>query len=143
MTPPTFYSYSWDRYRIHLPNNGGSHHFAAAKYIADQINKKIPINGKLKTYQLEADSIHSLLREFDLFAIVNHTRCVIENECKNFNAPVGFFDAPKPFNDQTIVFLSKTNKRAIQISKLFRQLDLYNFGNLLLMSLEIQKNHPS
>lgn len=136
---PTFYCYAWDNKRIHLSNSGGSHHFSAARYLALQLNKKIPICGKQYTFHLNPQSVISLLNQFDLFSIDNKHWLFIIDECEQFGAPVGFYPAPQPFYNQTIIFLPRNNKRSMRISKLFKQIELFDFSLFLLKSLKKQK----
>lgn len=124
-------------------NSGGSHHFSAARYIASQLNIKIPVNGRLTTFRLNSESIFSLLNQYNLFAVDSSDFCFIINECENFGASAGFYPAPPPFTDKTIIFLPRTNKRSIRIAKLFKQFQLFNFGQLLLESLRKQEEQDS
>lgn len=54
-----FSIYMWDG-RIFLMNQGGSHHFAAARYIASRIRHKVPLRGTLYAYSIDPSAIHSL-----------------------------------------------------------------------------------
>ena len=138
---PSFYCYAWDNNRIHLCNSGGSHHFSAARYLALKLNKKIPVCGRLYTVHLDAQSIFSLLNQFDLFSVNSKDWFFISEECEHFGAPIGFYPAPRPFYDQTIIFLPRNNKRSMRISKLFKQIQLFDFSLFLLKSLKNQENN--
>jgi hypothetical protein len=136
---PSFYCYAWDNKRIHLCNSGGSHHFSASRYIAFQLNKKVPVCGNLYTFHLNARSVFSLLNQFDLFSVNSKDWFFISEECEYFGAPVGFYPAPRPFYDQTIIFLPRHNKRSMRIAKLFKQIQLFDFSLFLLKSLKMQE----
>ncbi|HAT9776581.1 TPA: hypothetical protein JBD69_11275 [Legionella pneumophila subsp. pneumophila] len=138
---PSLYCYAWDNNRIHLCNSGGSHHFSAARYLALKFNKKIPICGRLYTVHLDAKSVFSLLNQFDLFSVNSKDWFFISEECEHFGAPIGFYPAPRPFYDQTIIFLPRNNKRSMRISKLFKQIQLFDFSLFLLKSLKNQENN--
>ncbi|WP_298624809.1 DUF6685 family protein [uncultured Legionella sp.] len=140
LNKPSFYCYGWDNKRIHLCNSGGSHHFSAARYLASQLNKKVPICGNLYTFNLNAQSVFSLLNQFDLFSINSEDWSFISDECIDFDAPFGFYPAPRPFYDQTIMFLPRNNKRSMRISKLLKQIQLFDFSLFLLKSLKKQEN---
>src|SRR5690606_26581148 len=61
-----FRTYTWDG-RLFLINGGGSHHFAAAKYIAKRLHIEVPITGKLLVKSINNIEIQSLCNEFDMF----------------------------------------------------------------------------
>lgn len=58
----------WDG-RVFLVNSGGSHHLAAAKYIAGRLGVCVPLKAALHSYSLNAAALASLRREFHLFVI--------------------------------------------------------------------------
>lgn len=51
-----FCRYAWDG-RVFLVNDGGSHHLAAAKYIASRLGESVPLSGKLEVRSLNASVI--------------------------------------------------------------------------------------
>ena len=59
---------AWDQ-RVFLMNSGGSHHFAAAKYLAVRLRRRVPIEGKLVSYSLNSIAIEALCRDFDIFVL--------------------------------------------------------------------------
>ena len=63
-----FEKFSWDD-RVFLINSGGSHHFAAARYIASRIKENIQLEGRLVTHTLNADAVQELRAEFEIFLI--------------------------------------------------------------------------
>jgi hypothetical protein len=63
-----FVRHAWDG-RIFLANDGGSHHLAAAKYIACRLGQQVPLRAALHTYWLERHAVESLRREFDMFVM--------------------------------------------------------------------------
>lgn len=132
---PYFHRYSWDNNRIHLSNSGGSHHFSAARYIASKLDKKIIVSGELISIKLVAESVHSLLNRFDLFAVSSYLEILISEQCRYFGAVVGFFNAPPPFTDKVIIFFPRNNKRSMRLSQLFKQSQLFDFGKFLFESL--------
>ena len=64
----------------------------------------------------------------------------IVKECEHFEAPFGLYPAPQPYYDQTIIFLPRNNKRSLRISKLFKQVGIFDFGMFLLESLNNQEH---
>ncbi|PHN95988.1 hypothetical protein CSC81_17380, partial [Tenacibaculum discolor] len=67
-----FAQYRWDA-RTWLLNSGGSHHFAAAKYIAARLGATVPLKGKLKVYELDGATIAALRSKFEMFAISDNS----------------------------------------------------------------------
>ena len=57
-TSDCFIKYLWDG-RLFLSNSGGSHHFAAARYIASRIRQSVPLRGKLQLH-FEVPSVFRL-----------------------------------------------------------------------------------
>lgn len=67
-TSDFFVRYAWDG-RIWLCNEGGSHHFAAAQWIAMKIGASVPLTGKLITHGLDLAAIERLAQRFRGFLI--------------------------------------------------------------------------
>lgn len=117
----------WDG-RLFLMNYGGSHHFAAARYIASRLNVPVPIRGKLLTYGINPKALNSLQQNYDIF--------VISNIPENVN---GFFDAmmnfratylwqllPRPYDDKRAVMLPKNEPRSAEVAKVLRSAGFFD-----------------
>jgi hypothetical protein len=122
-------TYNWDK-RIFLMNNGGSHHFASARYIASRLNKKVKVLGKLETHNIDKNLLKQLLDKFNIFLFVADE----EMKYYKFNDAMRSFKVdflqkhlPRSYNNQVAIFLPKDNPRANKVSIL---LDQYNFFNL-------------
>ena len=63
-----FKRFSW-REGIFLINNGGSHHFSAARYIAARLNKKIILKGRMVDCKLSKFAIERLMDKYTIFLI--------------------------------------------------------------------------
>lgn len=63
-----FLKHSWDE-RLFLCNAGGSHHFAAARFIAARLGKRVRLRGRLCSRALLADAVGDLVRNFGVFAL--------------------------------------------------------------------------
>jgi len=63
-----FIKFDWSN-RLYLSNSGGSHHFAAARYLARKLGVKIKLYGILKKYKFNKEIIIRLDREYDIFII--------------------------------------------------------------------------
>ena len=127
-----FVRYRWDK-RLWLMNEGGSHHTAAAKYIATRIKHPVPMSGRLYEYSLNPDAINSLRRDFEIF--------VVGDDACSGNA---FFDAmravsatwlwhqmPKVFERSRAIYLPRDNKRSMRVAQLLREAGFVDLGAML------------
>lgn len=67
-TSDHFYRFAWDG-RLFLANAGGSHHLAAAKYIATRMGHKVELRGTLRTYALNEDAVQSLCGDYEMLVM--------------------------------------------------------------------------
>jgi hypothetical protein len=58
----------WDG-RLFLCNGGGSHHFAAAAHIAQQLRQPVPIRSTFKSVGLNVGTVKWLLSNFDMLVV--------------------------------------------------------------------------
>jgi hypothetical protein len=58
----------WDG-RLFLCNAGGSHHFAAAVYIATQLRQPVPMGARFKCVGLNVKTVQWLLSTFDILVV--------------------------------------------------------------------------
>lgn len=76
-TSDFFVRYAWDG-RLYLINAGGSHHLAAAKYIAFKLNKKVSLKARYVEYSLNRDVLKKLIFEYRILLI--NERCDVFQE---------------------------------------------------------------
>lgn len=121
--------FRWDR-RIFLMNSGGSHHFAAARYIASRIDRRVPIRGRLKVYGLDNGAVSSLTNDFEIFAL----------PC-DADSYLAFHDAmtacratylqralPRPYGDFKAVFLPRSDVRSVRVARLLSESGFFDVG---------------
>ena len=60
--------WAWDG-RLFLMNDGGSHHFAAARWLARKLGVPVPIRSQLRTVSIRRDAVEQLVAGYDLFAV--------------------------------------------------------------------------
>lgn len=127
-----FARYQWDG-RLWLMNSGGSHHFAAAQYIARRLGHRVPLTGRLYTYSLNAVAIGSLRRDFEMFVISSETS--ISNAF--FTAMQGFrvtwlwHEMPWPFEGAKAILLPRAEKRSMRVAAELRRAGVLDFGEHL------------
>ena len=63
-----FIQFGWDR-RVFLANSGGSHHFAAARYLAGKLGVDVPLYAPLQSHRLSALGVSELQRNWRVFAL--------------------------------------------------------------------------
>jgi hypothetical protein len=127
-----FQTWSWDG-RVFLMNSGGSHHFAAAKYIAKRLNIKVPLKGRYRVHGINQVALESLTRDFDIFVMSSHHRhqMGLHKAMMSFKATYYWKDLPRPYSDQCAVFLPKTEKRSAKVAEILRASAFQDLGRYL------------
>ena len=128
-TTDHFRHYAWDR-RIHLINDGGSHHFAAARYLAGKLNMPVPLTGRLKEYNLSYKHVQGLRAEFDMYPIKDSPELFGEmmDALRSFDASYCLMDLPFPFINNKVFMLPKNSSRSVAASKFLAQAGLPELG---------------
>lgn len=126
----------WDD-RLFLMNAGGSHHFAAAKYIATRLPKAVPLQGELRVNKLNADAIGALQRDYEMF-VIPHDRHNNPHLCMAFFEALEEFRAtwlwhpmPRPFEHAQAVLLPRSERRSMRVADLLRQANITDLGQHL------------
>lgn len=140
--------FAWDD-RINLLNDGGAHHFAAARYIAKTTGISVPITARLHEYALSAVAANELTGQFDIFAIGDPSSdpragLAMQDAFKSLRAT--FFIGSMPWSPNThtreasAVFLPKSDAKSQRVAKLFRKEGMMDLGALLEEKLEHQRS---
>lgn len=131
-TTDHFACYQWDG-RLWLMNSGGSHHFAAAKYIASRLPQRVPLQADLRVYALNEDAISSLRRDFEIFAAPNHatfSNCFFE-AMRSFSATWHWHVMPVPFNHTRAILLPRSERRSMRVAEEFAKTGVVDLGRVL------------
>lgn len=129
-TSDRFIRHLWDG-RVWLSNSGGSHHFAAAKYISARLGKKIMLRGRLDTYSLSETAIASLTREFEIFAISDIDPSVINSfmdAMRAFRATWLWHRLPRPYEGVRAILLPKIEGRSMKVATELRRKGFTDLG---------------
>ncbi|WP_176331515.1 DUF6685 family protein [Burkholderia vietnamiensis] len=128
-----FVRYEWDG-RLWLMNDGGSHHFAAAKYIAARLRHPVSLRGKLYSYSLNAGAITSLHRDFEMFVISDEPSIgnAFLTAMRAFKATWLSLDVPAPFKDVQAVLLPRSERRSLRAAAELRKAGIVDLGAHLL-----------
>lgn len=132
-TSDHFARYRWDG-RTLLMNSGGSHHFAAARYIASRINRRVPLHGRLHTYSISPLALGALLRDFDMFAISDDAAISngFHNAMMMFRATYLWQHLPRPYEHARAILLPKHERRSMRVSRALREAGMFDIGAHLL-----------
>lgn len=124
-----FQRYAWDG-RLFLINSGGSHHFAAAKYIAARLPQAVALRGKLVTHSLNALAIASLQRDYEMFVISDATpiRRGFHEAMEAFRATWLGHSMPRPLQNTQAILLPKAERRSMQVASLLRKAGVADLG---------------
>lgn len=138
-TDDHFCRYQWDG-RILLNNNGGSHHFAAVRYIAGKLHRKVRLNGKLKTYSINPSSVEALRNRFDILVIDDSAeeQNQFHHAMRAFSATYLWRKLPLPYDNNRAVFLPKNEPRSRTVATHLKTAGAYDLGALLKKLVEQQ-----
>lgn len=137
-----FARHLWDD-RLFLMNDGGSHHFAAAKYIATRLPQSVPLKGKLYTYSLNALAIESLRADYEMFVISDAAviACDFHRSMEAFRATWLWFSLPLPYEHAKGVFFPKNEPRSRRVANRLRHAGVVDLG-LFLTNLAASQVSP-
>jgi hypothetical protein len=129
-TSDHFARYQWDG-RVFLMNSGGSHHFAAARYIASRIAQQVPLKGKLRTYSINDAAVGILCRDFDVYAISDEEEISnrFHDAMESFKATYLLHDMLRPHNKAKVILLPKNDARSVRVSKALREAGVTDLGH--------------
>lgn len=127
-----FARYRWDN-RLFLMNDGGSHHFAAARYIAARLGVPVPLLGSLRTYRVNGPKIAALRAEFDIFALSRTPAAsnAFLEAMRRFRATYISTPLPRPFDDRRAILLPKAEPRSAKVATALRSAGFIDLGGHL------------
>ena len=135
-----FHRYAWDG-RVFLINSGGSHHLAAARYIASRLHKKVPLEGKLSNHQLNPEAVNALCDDFYVFIIPSAyvVTSGFKNAMKSFGATYYWRPMPRPLHkDYRAIFLPKKEKLSLIVAESLIQAKCLELGEYLISLCSFQ-----
>lgn len=126
--------HSWDK-RIFLSNSGGSHHFASARYIADQLNNEVLVGGRLVEHSIDRQAVIQLIESYFLYALKIElgTEYSLAKQLADFKVKFAIIDLPKgsPLYAGCIL-LPKDELRACRVAETLEELNFFNLGQHLM-----------
>jgi hypothetical protein len=129
-TSDYFARYLWDG-RLFLINDGGSHHFAAARFIAARLGTPVPLRGTLRTYGIDEVALASLQRDFDMF-VVGDAPCAalaFHDAMARLRATYLWQHLPAPYSESCrAVLLPSDEPRSAAAAALLREAGFFDLG---------------
>lgn len=127
-----FARYLWDG-RLFLMNDGGSHHFAAAKYIADRLEETVPLRGTLRVYSLNSTALASLCEDYEMFVISDEPAIAnaFHDAMSAFGATWLWHSLPRPYDNARAILLPKDEPRSRCVANALRKAGITDFGAYL------------
>lgn len=127
-----FARYLWDG-RTFLMNSGGSHHFAAARYLAKRLNQRVPLRGRLYVYELNGSAVAALRRDFEMFVISDEAAIAndFHEAMRSFQATWLWHPMPRPYEKTRAILLPRAEKRSLRVAQALRDAGVLDFGAYL------------
>ncbi|MBT0960312.1 DUF6685 family protein [Denitromonas iodatirespirans] len=129
-TSDFFARYVWDG-RLFLINAGGSHHFAAARYLAARLGTSVPLRGTLRTYGINEMALASLQRDYEMF-VIGDTPCAtnaFREAMARFRATYLWQFLPLPYTDtHRAILLPVAEPRSATVAHVLRGAGFFDLG---------------
>lgn len=129
-TTDHFARFLWDG-RMFLMNDGGSHHLAAARYIASRLKRPVSLSAKLYTYSINPEAVNTLRSDFDLYLMSSKPEIFndFHDAMESFEATYLLHQLPRPYSDDThVILLPRNEPRSARVSKELGKAGLFDLG---------------
>lgn len=135
-----FSQYGWDG-RVFLSNAGGSHHTAAAQYVANRLQADVPMSAPLRMYLLNAAAVNALAARYEVFAVPDDAlfQVPFHDALKAAGAAYLWHRMPAPYEDQRAVFLPREHARSLAAATELRAAGAPDINSHLSMLVERQQ----
>ncbi|MED0168972.1 hypothetical protein RCU48_08270 [Escherichia marmotae] len=146
-----FAEYPWTERKLYWLNEGGSHHFAAARYQACRLGISVPLTGRLSRFHVNMQMVSALCQQWHLFAIPADERlacffrAMIAFECPfgNSELPRNMHNTIKSGVRLKLVWLERGHTKADIVADVLATAGFPDFGGQLklLATSSLQKTH--
>jgi len=134
-----FAEYPWTERRFYWLNDGGSHHFGAARYQACRLNQAVTLTGTLYRYSVDVQMVRALRNIWRLFVIPKEELFGSFYDSLNaFECPFAWSALPANMHDSVasevelcIVWLERDNSRANAVAGVLAASGFPDFGEML------------
>jgi len=121
--------HQWDG-RVFVLNDGGSHHLAAAKYIAARIQQPVALSAPLHYYAFDPEAVAALQAEFDVYIVNKH--CTVSNAFFAAAESAGVtwlsHQLPEPYSGEKAIFLPRDEPLSMKVSQAFKEAGFEELG---------------
>lgn len=134
-----FAEYPWTERRFYWLNNGGSHHFGAARYQAVRLNTPVPLTGTLYRYRVNLTMIAALRNKWHMYLLqqeevfgsfynaMNAFECPFGNGCM----PRNMHDDRKKSERLQVIWLERGHPKADAVAGVLARAGFPDFGTQL------------
>lgn len=120
--------FGWDDLTF-LNQVDGSHHFAAARYIAGQLGIKVPISGRKVSFEFDQKSVAALNDQFTMFTIRSDMLYDFLTAMQPCGAPYYTRPLPPPHHlHTTAIFLPKDDNLSVKVAERLHQAGWLDLG---------------
>jgi len=121
--------HQWDG-RMFVVNDGGSHHLAAAKYIAARIEERVELSAPLHYYAIDPDAVAALRAEYDVYVVNNHhTVMNLFHEAAESSGVTWLWHAlPEAYRGAKALFLPRAEPLSMKVSQAFKDAGFEELG---------------
>lgn len=114
-----FMKYGWDD-GMYLINSGGSHHFVAAHYQAQELDHPVSLEGRLVEITINKLALWALSKEYAVYAISDedHMSLDFQKAMQAFKAEYYWKDLPRPYANCRAIFLPRSESRSMKVAAL-------------------------
>lgn len=124
--------HQWDG-RMFVVNDGGSHHLAAAKYIAARIQAPVTLTAPLHYYSIDPDAVAALRAEYDIYAVSHEAEVsnLFFSAMEDDGATWFWRDLPEPYFGERAIFLPRAEPLSLKVSQAFQAAGFEELGDYL------------
>ena len=101
--------YGWSE-KIFLVNSGGSHHFAAAQYIAKRLSIQVPISGRIELNYIDHDGLSVFIKKYSSILIPHTDFCFLDNLFDKSGLNVLFYRSKDVMPADTVMLFYKNGE---------------------------------
>ena len=133
--------FGWDG-RLCWRNEGGSHHFAAARYLAGKLGIPLPIRARLHEYRFDLDAIDELDATYRVFLLSDEPRVslAISDALRGFGTTFQLAAMLPPHQKLTALFLPRSLRRSRQAAEALERAGQFDLGRFLLRVGRIERH---
>lgn len=135
----TVIRHAWDG-RLFWSNSGGSHHLAAAQYVAAELGQPVPIQGHLKVYRFNPEAVYRLRDEFEMFVVSAKPQSALAlHKALSADRAIRLeMDMPGAYGSTQLLLLPRDNPRSMKVAQTLREYGFEDMGAHLSGLVDIQ-----